>query len=118
MIRTLVGAGLVCLAIGIADAQACAVAPIYGGEAASSRMLVRAGKRCGIMLFAPGGGAIDRVAIVQRPSHGQALVDGSRVIYAARAGYKGGDAFAYTRHYRDMGNNLRVRTVRIAVAVR
>lgn len=102
-----------------ATVLAAAVAMAWAGEAAAAcshenftgnpnavtsyRMQVTSGDRCGVRHVTRRYSKSEqrvfptsRITLNSRPQHGTVSIEGSRVIYASKKGYKGSDTFTYT----------------------
>jgi len=79
-------------------------------------MRVTSGDPCGYRMqsLSP----VHTYAIAQRPSHGTATVEGSRIRYRSRPGFVGNDTFIYALHgHTATGNIPAVWRVRVHVTV-
>jgi len=115
----MMGFALVLLATGAEAAPNCWVPrfrTLYG-QTVDAFMTVKSGRRCSIVMRTSRG-ATTSAAIVTRPAHGEAHVEGPhRVVYRPRLGFSGTDTFTYARRGTDTRNNAVTRTVRVQVTV-
>jgi hypothetical protein len=101
-----------------AEAQDCDLDPIrlFHNQTAESRLVIKAGKRCGI-IFGWTDGAVHETLISQKAKVGSAVTDHSRVIYVSKPGYTGADEFTYARKGLDRYGNPSVMSAHIKVNV-
>jgi len=110
---------LVLIACGAEASARCSVPRIatFENQTVDGHMTVSSGSPCAIKLKHSRGPTYG-AHIVQRASNGTVRVDGSnRIVYRSRAGYVGGDSFAYARTGESRGGDAVTRTVRVSVTV-
>jgi hypothetical protein len=114
--------GLTCLVLVACCAEASARCSglrfaTFNNQTVDSHITVNSGAACAIRMrhsMGPTYGA----HVVQRPTNGTVVIDGSnRIIYRSRAGYVGSDSFTYARTGENMVGNAVTRTIRIRVTV-
>ena len=100
------------------DAAACSgQGQEYTHQTTDAHMTIRSGKRCAVYLLISAGPTYS-THIVQRPSHGTAVMTRSnRIVYQSRSGFVGSDSFTYARHGESATGTPITRTVRVLVTV-
>jgi hypothetical protein len=109
---------LLLLASSAAAAASCSVPRFRTSvnQTVDGFMAADSGKPCGVHFHS--AGPRFSVAILQRPSHGTLQIGAvGSVIYRSRAGYSGGDSFAFERRGLTTLGAPAVTTTRIAVTV-
>lgn len=118
MTRALAFACSIVLAFGAEASAACLTQRLLTSrdQTVDTRMRVTSGDPCGYRMqsLSP----VHIYAIAQRPSHGTATVEGSRIRYRSRPGFVGNDTFIYALHgHTATGNIPAVWRVRVHVTV-
>jgi hypothetical protein len=101
-----------------AEAKDCEFDPIrlYHNQTSESRLIIKAGKRCGIF-FGGTDGVVHETFISQKAKVGVVATDNARVVYVAKTGFVGADEFTYARKGADRFGNPSVMSVRVKVEV-